>query len=87
MDSRAVTEDDRTSRDTAGTPFGLRFARTPRAGVELDLDHVRYDERSQRSLAADGDRWLPLIDHRLAQTLQTSGESPREDEIFDKSFT
>jgi putative ATP-grasp target RiPP len=87
MDSRTVTEDDRITRSTAAAPFGLRFARTPRAGVELDLDHVRYDERSQRSLVADGDRLLPLIDHRLAQTLQTSGESPREDEIFDKSFT
>jgi|GEM_PF-5017457 len=86
MDSRAVI-DDRTTQDSAELPFGLRFARTPRSSVRLDLDQVRYDERSQRAFAADGDRWLPLIDHRLAQTLQTSGESPREDEIFDKSFT
>ena len=86
MDSRAAIDDDRTTRSEAGRPFGLRFARTPHAGASLDPSQLRYDERSQRTLAADGDRWLPLIDHRLAQTLQTSGASPREDEIFDKSF-
>ena len=67
-------------------PFGLRFARPPRQPVELDLAQVRYDEERQIALVPDGTGWVPLADHSLSVTLQTSGDGPREDEIYDKSF-
>lgn len=66
-------------------PFGLRFARPPAQPVALDLDAVRYDEDRQITLAPDGGEWVPLADHSLSVTLQTSGDGPREDEIYDKS--
>lgn len=67
-------------------PFGLRFAQPPRQPVELDLDQVRYDEERQIALVPDDTGWVPLADHSLSVTLQTSGDGPREDEIYDKSF-
>lgn len=67
-------------------PFGLSFARRPRQPVELDLAQVRYDEDRQIAIAPDGPDWVPLTDHSLSVTLQTSGDGPREDEIYDKSF-
>lgn len=69
---------------TAVRPFGLRFARRPRTRVELDIDSVGYDEERQIAVAPEGGEWVPLARHSMAQTLQTSGETPREDEIYDK---
>lgn len=86
MDSTAVAEHEESTAH-GRAPFGLRFARRPSTSIDLDLDHVGYDERAQLAIALDGDRWVPLIDHRLSVTLQTSGETPREDEIYDKSST
>lgn len=74
------------TRRHAARPFGLRFARTPSNPVDLDLDRIDYDEERQIAVAADGPRWVPITDHSLSVTLQTSGASPREDEIYDKSF-
>ncbi|GAA4217263.1 putative ATP-grasp-modified RiPP [Actinocatenispora rupis] len=86
MDSTAVAEPEKYTahRDA---PFGLRFAQRPTSSIDLDLDLVSYDEEAQLAVARDGDRWVPLIDHRMSVTLQTSGETPREDEIYDKSST
>lgn len=70
---------------TPPRPLGLRFARPPRGRVDLDLDRVGYDEDRQIGLAAQGTGWVPLAHHAMAQTLQTSGETPREDEIYDKA--
>jgi putative ATP-grasp target RiPP len=70
---------------TAVRPFGLRFARRPRTHVELDVESIGYDEERQIAVAADGDGWVPLAHHSMAQTLQTSGETPREDEIYDRT--
>lgn len=87
MDTMTATQAGAsTQAGTTGRPFGLRFARRPRRPVELDLDRVRYDEQRQIALAPDGSDWVPLANHSLSVTLQTSGNSPREDEIYDKSF-
>ncbi|HEY3507187.1 MAG TPA: putative ATP-grasp-modified RiPP [Actinocatenispora sp.] len=86
MESTALAEHEKVTA-RGGAPFGLRFARRPSTSIDLDLDHVGYDEQAQVAIARDGDRWVPLIDHRMSVTLQTSGETPREDEIYDKSST
>lgn len=65
-------------------PFGLRFATLPSETFDLDLDAVTYDARRQMAVARDGDRVVPLAAHSMGVTLQTSGQIPREDEIFDK---
>jgi putative ATP-grasp target RiPP len=70
---------------TAVRPFGLRFARRPRGHVALDLESVGYDEERQVGIAVEGDRWVPLARHSMAVTLHSSGETPREDEIYDKA--
>jgi putative ATP-grasp target RiPP len=70
---------------TAVRPFGLRFARRPRTRVELDVDSIGYDDERQVAIAVDGDGWVPLARHSMSVTLQTSGETPREDEIYDKA--
>ncbi len=69
---------------SAGRPFGLRFASLPSETLDLDLDTVSYDTRRQVAVARDGDQLVPLAAHSMGLTLQTSGQIPREDEIFDK---
>lgn len=73
------------ARGRSERPFGLRFATAPTGTVELDLDEVDYDDALQIAVARDGDRWVPLARHSMGVTLQTSGRSPHEDEIYDKS--
>ncbi len=86
MHTTVPTGQDRPEPHTAARPFGLRFARPPRNPIDLDLDRIEYDEERQISLALDGTEMVPLTDHSLSVTLQTSGSTPREDEIYDKSF-
>ncbi|MGA8113481.1 MAG: putative ATP-grasp-modified RiPP [Actinocatenispora sp.] len=86
MDMTVSAGPDPDARQHAIRPFGLRYARTPGNPIDLDLDQIGYDEVRQIAVAADGPHWVPLTDHSMSVTLQTSGESPREDEIYDKSF-
>lgn len=66
-------------------PFGLRFARVPSPRADLDLDLVSYDDVRQIAVARDGDALVPLTGHRMGLTLQTTGQIPREDEVYDKT--
>jgi putative ATP-grasp target RiPP len=86
METMMPTEQGHGTETWVSRPFGLRFARPPRGRIDLDLDQVRYDEERQVAVALDGPDWVPLADHSLSVTLQTSGDGPREDEIYDKSF-
>ncbi len=66
-------------------PFGLRFAVTPSTTIDIDLDAIDYDEDRQIAMTWSGGQRVPLTDHRMGVTLQSSGEVPREDDIWDKS--
>jgi putative ATP-grasp target RiPP len=66
-------------------PFGLRFARVPARSADLDLGLVSYDDVRQIAVARDGDALVPLAGHRMGLTLQTTGQIPREDEVYDKT--
>ncbi len=85
MHTTVPTGQDHPEAGHSRRPFGLRFARAPRNPVDLDLDQIEYDEERQISTAMDGTERVPLTDHSLSVTLQTSGSTPREDEIYDKS--
>ncbi len=66
-------------------PFGLRYAIRPDDGIDLDTADLEFDDELQITLTRHGDQWIPLTDHRLGLTLQTTGTRTTEDEIYDKA--
>jgi putative ATP-grasp target RiPP len=73
--------------DTPGgvQPFGLKYAVTPAATVQVDLATLAYDADRQISVVSDGGIMVPAMKHTSTHTSTQTGDSRGGDSDTDST--
>lgn len=73
--------------DSAITPFGLKYALTPAATVDVDFPAISYDPDRQIAVVADGNATLPAMRHTSTKTKTTTASNDRKGNDSDSDAT